>query len=147
MSSITGRQGSIAEQKCILKLMSQGFRILQPLNSFYPYDFVIQHEEAPNTFKRIQVKSTQANTRGWFEAGKGRYEISLAHSSSSKIYSSQECDYIICLVTTRDALEHWYVIPISQVTTSNKIRLYPKNKKSKGTYESFKESWHLLLDT
>jgi hypothetical protein len=124
--------GRVSEYQFAAKALQHGLVIGFPASEKLPYDFFLDNGKR---IHKIQVKSTDKMAKD-----RNAYKVSTVKGRTKKeIYTKEEVDFIVCHIASLDT---YYIIPVEHLNVMS-INLYP-HIKGKGTYEGFREAWHLL---
>ncbi len=105
--------------------------VAKPWGDNQPFDFVVG---SGGRFSRVQVKS------GSVAQGRG-YHISCFRPADRQGYSARDIDFVAAYIVPGDT---WYLIPVGALAGRKTLVLFPRQPRSAGLFEQYREAWKLL---
>jgi hypothetical protein len=125
------RRGEAAEAAFIARATSLNFTVAKPWGESGPFDVLVGSGKS-RAFWRVQVKCAYTTRTG------NEYEIK---GGGRYLYTAADIDFLAAHIVPENA---WYIVPIDAFEGSPFLYFYPRNPKSRGRYEKYREAWCLL---
>jgi hypothetical protein len=130
MSRPPKARGELVEIQFLLEAAGRGLVVAKPWGDNLPFDFLVGRG---TRYHRVQVRSTQNRKhRG--------YQLATMHGRN-RAYTVDEADFFAAYVIPEKT---WYLIPVKAFSPKKGFVLFPRQSRSHGQFEGFREAWQLL---
>ena len=129
----TKRRGELAELAFVYKAATLGFAVSKPYGDSQRYDAIL---DTAQRLLRVQVKCTTFFMDGFYHLNAHRRVNGRAIP-----YQLSEVDFLAAYIVPDDS---FFILPLAHILGCTSLLFRPKTSRRKGTYDQYREAWHLL---